>query len=117
MLNLAQNPFIEAAPILYKIIVYCYWDTVLMIWYMINPYNHYVDWNQYGYLGSFYKLRPGEFSGKRRNLTHLPLDKTAVDLADSIFKCIFLNEKFRISIRISPKLVLRSPINNRPALV
>ena len=50
-------------------------------------------------------------------LTHLPLDKMAVILADNIFKCIFLNENGRILIQISLKLVPRSHIDNKPALV
>ena len=37
--------------------------------------------------------------------------------ADNIFKCIFLNEKFDISIRISLKFVHKGPIDNKPALV
>ena len=50
-------------------------------------------------------------------LTHLPLDKMAVILADNIFKCIFLNENDRILIQISLKFVPESPINNNPVLV
>ena len=38
-------------------------------------------------------------------------------LADDNFRCIFLNENDRIPIRISLKFVLKSPINNKPALV
>ena len=49
--------------------------------------------------------------------THLPLDKMAAILADDIFKCIFLNETYRISIQISLKLVPRSPIDNKPEFV
>ena len=41
----------------------------------------------------------------------------AAILADDIFKCIFLNENYRISIQISLKLVPRSPFDNKPALV
>ena len=37
--------------------------------------------------------------------------------ADDIFKCIFLNENVRISIKISLKFVPQGPINNIPALV
>ena len=37
--------------------------------------------------------------------------------ADDIFKCIFLNENDKIPIQISLKLVSRSPIDNKPALV
>ena len=38
-------------------------------------------------------------------------------LADNNFKCIFLNEIDKITIRISLKFVPRSPISNKPALV
>ena len=37
--------------------------------------------------------------------------------ADDTFKCIFLNENIRISIKISLKFVPKGPINNIPALV
>ena len=37
--------------------------------------------------------------------------------ADDTFKCIFLNESLRISIKISLKFVLKGPVNNIPALV
>ena len=41
-----------------------------------------------------------------------PLDKMAGSLADDILICIFMNETFCISIRISLKFVHRGPINN-----
>ena len=41
----------------------------------------------------------------------------AAILADDNFKCIFLNENYRIRIRISLKFVHTSVINNKPALV
>ena len=41
----------------------------------------------------------------------------AAILADDIFKCIFLNENVRISIKISLKFVPKRPINNIPVLV
>ena len=47
-------------------------------------------------------LRPGQ-NGRR--------------FADDTFKRIFLNENFRISIKISLKFVPKGPINNNPALV
>ena len=50
-------------------------------------------------------------------LTHLPLDKMAVTLADDIFKCIFLNENERILIQIALKFVPMSSIANKAALV
>ena len=37
--------------------------------------------------------------------------------ADDTFKCIFLNENVRISIKISLKFVSKGPINNNPVLV
>ena len=44
-------------------------------------------------------------------LTHLS------HVQDDIFKFIFMNEKFCILIRISPKFVPMGPINNIPVLV
>ena len=41
----------------------------------------------------------------------------AAMLADDIFKCIVLNENDKIPIKISLKLVLKSPIDNKPASV
>ena len=41
----------------------------------------------------------------------------AAILTDDNFKCIFLNENYRIPIRISLKFVPTSPIDNKPALV
>ena len=46
-----------------------------------------------------------------------PLDKMAAILADDILKCIFLNEKFCIFIKISLKYVPKGPMDNNPALV
>ena len=50
-------------------------------------------------------------------LTHLPLDKIAVILADDTFKCIFLSENDRIPIQMSLKFVARIPVDNKPVLV
>ena len=50
-------------------------------------------------------------------LTPLPLDKMAAILADNIFKCIFLNEKVQILIKISLKFVPEGLIDNNQALV
>ena len=41
----------------------------------------------------------------------------AANMADDIFKCIFLNGNDRIPIQSSLKFVPRSPIDNKPALV
>ena len=45
------------------------------------------------------------------------MNKIADILADDNIGCIFLNENDRIPIRISRKLVARSPIDNKPELV
>ena len=37
--------------------------------------------------------------------------------AENIFRCIFMNEKFCILIKISLKFVPKVPIDNNPALV
>ena len=50
-------------------------------------------------------------------LTHLPLDKMAAIFADNLFKCIFMHEKFYISIQISLKFVPKGPIDNMAVLV
>ena len=50
-------------------------------------------------------------------LTHHPVDKMAAILADDNFKCIFLNENDSIPIRISPKFVPKSPVDNKSTLV
>ena len=41
----------------------------------------------------------------------------AAILADDLFKCIFVNEKFCSLIKISLKFVPKGPINNNQALV
>ena len=51
------------------------------------------------------------------HVTHLPLDKMAANLADNIFRCIFMNEKFCFSIWISLKFVPRGQIDNWSALI
>ena len=50
-------------------------------------------------------------------LTHPPGKKMTTILSGDNFKCIFLNENYRILIRISQKLVPSSPIDNKSALV
>ena len=43
--------------------------------------------------------------------------QNGLHFADGTFKCIFLNENVRISIKISLKFVPKGPINSIPALV
>ena len=50
-------------------------------------------------------------------LTHWGRDKMAAIFTKDIFKCIFINENIRVSIKISLEFVPKSPINNIPALV
>ena len=51
------------------------------------------------------------------SLTHWGRDKMAAFFADDIFKCIFLNENFWISNKISLKYVPEGLIDNKPSLV
>ena len=51
------------------------------------------------------------------SLTHLPLDKMAAILADDIFRCIFVNEKLYILIKISMGFLPEGLIDNNPSLV
>ena len=46
-----------------------------------------------------------------------PPEQNGCHFADDVFKCIFLNEKFCILFRISPKFVPEGAIDNKPALV
>ena len=46
-----------------------------------------------------------------------PPGQNGCHFADDIFRCIFVNEKFCILIKISLKFVSYSPIDNNPALV
>ena len=111
----------------YYVVIFCYWCWILDILSWIeektvsavinNPCWAFVLlWDstcwlaahqEYGLVGYRLKLL----------LTHLPLGKMAAIMAYDNFKCIFLNENDRIFIRISLKFVLRSPIDNKTALV
>ena len=77
------------------------WDSLTQIRAWINYYISQFMWD--GVIAPcFNTLRP------RRNEQHF---------ADDIFKRIFLNENVWILIKISPKFVPKSPINNIPVLV
>ena len=57
---------------------------------------------------------------QERLLLHLnssPPGQNGSNFADNIFRCIFMNEKFCILIKISLKFVPRGPSDNNPALV
>ena len=56
------------------------------------------------------------FSG-RDELTHLSCGQNGLHFADGIFRCIFVNGKFCILIKISLKFVTNVPTNNNSALV
>ena len=45
-----------------------------------------------------------------------PSGQYSYHFSDDIFKSIFMNEKFCISIQISPKFVPKNPIDNKSAL-
>ena len=50
-------------------------------------------------------------------LNSSPAGQNGRHFADNIFRCIFLNEKFCILIKISLKFVPKGPIDNNQALV
>ena len=50
-------------------------------------------------------------------ITLPPSGQNGCDFADDIFRCIFVNEKFWILIKISLKCVPRGPIDNNQTLV
>ena len=57
------------------------------------------------------------YNSEKQILTHLPLDIRATIFADNMFKCIFMNEKFCISIPISLKCVPEGLFDNKSATV
>ena len=83
--------------------------------YLIGPYEiwmkfqisnfqaNFRDW----WMGSFYEIA----------LNSSLLGQNDSYFAADIFQCISLNEKVRISIKISPNFVPEGPISNIPALV
>ena len=62
----------------------------------------------HGYLNSWESLPLINSSPPGQNGRHV---------ADDVFKCIFLNEKFCILIRIALRFVPKGPIDNKSALV
>ena len=54
--------------------------------------------------------------GSGDGLTHSPPWQNGRRFADNIFRCIFMNEKFCILIKISLKFVPKDPIDNNSAL-
>ena len=50
-------------------------------------------------------------------LNSIPPEQIRRHFADNIFRCIFVNEKFCILIKISLKFVSKGPIDDIPALV
>ena len=79
---------------------------------------HWFIYNQHH--SGYFVLVPWHPSGKEIfnicfNLS--PPGQTGRHFADNVFKYIFMNEKFCISIQISPKFVPKGPIDNKSALV
>ena len=74
-----------------------------------------------GALAEFLVIANGDdLPGNRQciwsSLNHLPLENDRL-IADDIFKCIFVNEKFCILIRFSAKFVGNGPIRHNQVLV
>ena len=54
---------------------------------------------------------------EKNMLNSSPPGQNGHHIADDIFRCIFVNAKFCILIKIPVKCVSEGPINNNPALV
>ena len=54
---------------------------------------------------------------QKQAINSSPPGQNGRHFADDIFKCIFMNEKFCISIKISLKFVPKGQIDNKSALV
>ena len=95
-----------------------YWQVMFI--FILFTYRGTRTWHIYGFV-CIYTTHTYYTSHKEKlqlTLNSFPLDrKMAANLADDIFKCIFINEIFCILIRISLKFVPMGPIDNRPALV
>ena len=53
----------------------------------------------------------------KHDVNSSPPGKNACHIADTIFRCIFVNETFCSLIKISPMFVTEGPTDNNPALV
>ena len=69
------------------------------------------------YLHNGIKVICDLYTDTASNINTLRLRQNGRRFADDTFKCTFLNENVRISIKISLKFVPKGPINNNPALV
>ena len=61
--------------------------------------------------------QPTDMDTNSHPVNSLAPEQNSRHFADSIFKCICMNEKFCISLRISLPFVPKDPIDNKPALV
>ena len=59
----------------------------------------------------------GKQYGDPACINSFPSGQNGRHFADDVFKCIFVNEKFCISIQISLKFVPKGPMKNNPAVV
>ena len=55
-------------------------------------------------------------AGRLTSVNSSPPGQNGLHFADDIFRCIFMNEKSSILIKISLKFVPKGPIDNNPAL-
>ena len=90
-----------------------------------RPWYHYsnllicvniLDWHWFLFHAQCGGFSPGEYIGMYPFDTLRP-EQNGRHFADDIFRCIFVNEKFCILIKISLKFVPKDPIDNNPALV
>ena len=62
-------------------------------------------------------VRPNKQYQVGQHVNSSPPEQNGRHFSKDVFKCIFLNEKVRISIKISLKFVPKGPIDNESALV
>ena len=71
-----------------------------------------------GYVTNTHRIALASFKGACRiNLKLTPPGQNGRHFAADISRCIFINEKFCISIKISLKFVTKGPIDNNQVLV
>ena len=65
----------------------------------------------------FYTFKITAISPRGQCVNSSPLGQDGRHFEDDIFRCIFVNEKFCILMKIPRKFVPKGPIGNNPALV
>ena len=84
-------------------------------WYLHTKIGMFDSWNNFA--AGLVRVISHTMMGVLIAINTLRLRQNGRHFTDNIFKCIFLNENFRILIRFSLKFVLKGPIHNKSALI